>query len=67
MLTNALRVLIYELFLETFYLKNNKIINVVENIYIFFMKMVSKLSYYCLLTIALRAFVKITHSLNMIN
>ena len=30
MLTNTLRALVYELFLETFYWKNDKIINVVD-------------------------------------
>ena len=31
MLTNALRALVYKLFLETFYCVNDKIINIVDN------------------------------------
>ena len=31
MLTNALRALVYELFLETFYWENNKTITIVDN------------------------------------
>ena len=30
-LTNTLRILVYELFLKTFYWKNDKIINIVDN------------------------------------
>ena len=59
MLTNALKTLVYEVFLKTFYWKNDKIINVI----IFSMKIVLKLFYYILLTIALKASVNMTHSL----
>ena len=59
MLTNALKTLVYEVFLKTFYWKNDKIINVI----IFFMKIVLKLFYYILLTITLKAYVNMTHSL----
>lgn len=59
MLTNALKTLVYEVFLKTFYWKNDKIINVI----IFSMKIVLKLFYYILLTITLKASVNMTHSL----
>ena len=59
MLTNALKTLVYEVFLKTFYWKNDKIINVI----IFSMKIVLKLFYYILLTITLKAYVNMTHSL----
>ena len=59
MLTNALKTLVYEVFLKTFYWKNDKIINVI----IFFMKIVLKLFYYILLTITLKAYVNMTNSL----
>ena len=49
-----IRTLIYKLFLEIFYWKNNKTINVVNNFLYIFLKVVSKLSYYGLLTIVLK-------------
>ena len=59
MITNALKTLVFEVFLKTFYWKNDKIINVI----IFSMKIVLKLFYYILLTITLKASVNMTHSL----
>ena len=59
MLTNALKTLVYEVFLKTFYWKNDKIINVI----IFSMKIVLTLFYYILLTIVLKTSVNMTHSL----
>ena len=59
MLTNALKTLVYEVFLKTLYWKNDKIINVI----IFSMKIVLTLFYYILLTIVLKTSVNMTHSL----
>ena len=64
MLINPLRILVYKLFLETFYWENDKKKkkNVVDRFFFFFfiMKVVSKLFYYGLLTIVLRVSVNVT-------
>ena len=58
MLTNVLGTLVYELFLETFYWENDKIINIVDNLLYFSKKLCqnSKLSYYSLLTKDVKTF-----------
>ena len=68
MLTNAIRILVYKLFLETFYWENEKkkmlltvlLLLLLLLLLLFLMKLVSKLFYYDLLTIALRASVNVT-------
>ena len=64
MLTNAIRILVYKLFLETFYWENEKkmllIVLLLLLLLLFLMKLVSKLFYHGLLTIVLRASVNVT-------
>ena len=66
MLTNAIRILVYKLFLETFYWENEKknmlliVLLLLLLLLLFLMKLVSKLFYYGLLTIVLRASVNVT-------
>ena len=61
MLINPLRILVYKLFLETFYWENDKKKMLFTVFFFFFlMKVVSKLFYYGLLTIVLRVSVNVT-------
>ena len=60
MLTNTLKALIYKVFLETFYGKIIKKL-VFLKLFIFHIKVMSKLSLNSLLTIVLRVSVNLTH------
>ena len=53
MLTNILRALVYELYLEIYLWKNNKVINFFYRFLYFPMKAVPKISKNCLLIISL--------------
>ena len=52
--------MVYELFLEILLWENDKEINFIDNFFIFSIKVTSKLFYYSLLTITLRALVNMT-------
>ena len=60
MLTNTLKALVYKVFLETFYGKIIKKL-VFLKLFIFHIKVMSKLSLNSLLTIVLRVSVNLTH------
>ena len=60
MLTNTLKALVYKVFLETFYGKIIKKL-VFLKLFIFHIKIMSKLSLNSLLTIVLRVSVNLTH------
>ena len=65
MLTNVIRILVYKLFLETFYWENEKkmlliVLLLLLLLLLFLMKLVSKLFYHGLLTIVLKASVNVT-------